>query len=214
MKTIEFGNSLPVQLQNNATKFRSLFDSAADGILILEDNVVVDCNQRIPEMFDLLRDEIIGQSLTDWSPLEQEDGTLSTENFFEKLSAARLGQAQSFEWIHFRKGGSRFYVEVNLYRIGIDSDRQLIAILREINDRKHLHFEVQSNSEQLKAAHLELISLYQELAVSGEAIEQQLTELKESEKKLQFTEQRYQLAMDASNDAIWEVDISTDELSF
>ena len=67
---------------------------------------------------------------------------------------------------------------------------------------------------KLKAAHVELISLYQQLAASEEALGLQLAELKANRKQLEISEQRYRLAMDASNDAIWEVDLATDELSF
>ena len=71
-----------------------------------------------------------------------------------------------------------------------------------------------TTDEKLKSAHTELISLYQQLAASEEAIGLQLAELKASRKQLEISEQRYRLAMDASNDAIWEVDLATDELSF
>ena len=71
-----------------------------------------------------------------------------------------------------------------------------------------------TTNEKLKAAHTELISLYQQLAASEEALSLQLAELKASRKQLELSEQRYRLALDASNDAIWEVDLATDELSF
>jgi len=201
-------------IRTGAIKFRTLFESANDGILILEDHMTVDCNHRILEMFGCNRDEIIGRSPTDLSPILQAAGTTSADKMLEKLAAARQGQSQTFEWAHARKDGSLFYVEISLYRIGNESDSQSIAILRDLADHKRIQAELEANHAKLKAAHMELISLYQQLATSEEAIGQQLEELKASEKKLEFSEQRYRLAMDASNDAIWEVDLATDELTF
>ena len=201
-------------LRKNAIKFRTIFESANDGILILDGATIVDCNQQILQMFECDRDEIIGLSPSDWSPLLQAEGIMSTDKMREKLTAVQQGQAESFEWIHLRKDGSVLNAEISLYCIGPIPNNQLIAILRDITDRTRIKTDLQSNNAKLKAAHIELISLYQQLAASEEVLGQQLEELKASEKKLEFSEQRYRLAMDASNDAIWEVDILTNELTF
>ncbi len=208
------GNNITPAIRQAPTTLHTLFESTNDGILIFEDTTIVDCNQRILENFGRNRDEIIGSSPVEWSPALQSGGIASQETMQEKLSAVRQGQAQFFEWSHLRKDGSLLFVDVSLYLIGSASSRKSLAILRDITNSKQIQADLQSNHNRLKAAHMELISLYQQLAASDEAIEQQLTELKASEKKLESVEHRYQLAMDASNDAIWEVDIPTDELTF
>ena len=90
----------------------------------------------------------------------------------------------------------------------------MIAILKDITEQKNIQAELRSNSTKLKAAHTELICLYQQLAASEEAIGQQMAELKASKKQLEYSEQRYQLALAASNDAIWEIDLASNTLSF
>jgi len=193
--------SITQALQKSAIKFRTIFESANDGILILQGATVVDCNQQILKMFECDRDEIIGLSPSDWSPLLQAEGITSSDKMREKLTAVQQGQSESFEWVHLRKDGSVFNAEISLYCIGPTPNNQLIAILRDITDRTRIQADLQSNNAKLKAAHIELISLYQQLAASEEVLGQQLEELKASEKKLEFSEQRYRLAMDASNDA-------------
>lgn len=200
--------------RRNASNFRTLFESASDGILILENDAVADCNPRAAELFELCREEIIGGHPADWSPQQQADGSDSLSRLQGIIAAARSGQPQSFGWLFRRRDGSVFDAEINLYCVGNGSTSRTILMLRDISSFKRIQADLQSNSARLKAAHLELISLYQDLAESEEAIAHQTAELKASEKKLEFSEQRYQLAVDASNDAIWEVDLSSDELTF
>ena len=200
--------------EKTSTKFRALFESANDAIMILGNGMIVDCNDRALAMFCCQRNDLIGRSPAEWSPPQQTGAVDTTEQLYKNLAAARQERTLSFEWIHVRKDGTPFPEAVYLYQIGSRHSGQFLAILRDITDQKKIQTELQTNNAKLRAAHTELISLYQQLAASEEAIGLQLTELKASRKQLEISEQRYRLAMDASNDAIWEVDLATDELSF
>ena len=200
--------------EKTSTKFRALFESANDAIMILGNGMIVDCNDRALAMFCCQRNDLIGRSPAEWSPPQQTGAVDTTEQLYKNLAAARQERTLSFEWIHVRKDGTPFPAAVYLYQIGSRHSGQFLAILRDITDQKKIQTELQTNNAKLQAAHTELISLYQQLAASEEAIGLQLTELKASRKQLEISEQRYRLAMDASNDAIWEVDLATDELSF
>ncbi len=200
--------------EKTSTKFRALFESANDAIMILGNGMIVDCNDRALAMFCCQRNDLIGRSPAEWSPPQQTGAVDTTEQLYKNLAAARQERTLSFEWIHVRKDGTPFPAAVYLYQIGSRHSGQFLAILRDITDQKKIQTELQTNNAKLRAAHTELISLYQQLAASEEAIGLQLTELKASRKQLEISEQRYRLAMDASNDAIWEVDLATDELSF
>ena len=200
--------------EKTSTKFRALFESANDAIMILGNGMIVDCNDRALAMFCCQRNDLIGRSPAEWSPPQQTGAVDTTEQLYKNLAAARQERTLSFVWIHVRKDGTPFPAAVYLYQIGSRHSGQFLAILRDITDQKKIQTELQTNNAKLRAAHTELISLYQQLAASEEAIGLQLTELKASRKQLEISEQRYRLAMDASNDAIWEVDLATDELSF
>ena len=214
MPTPDSVRSTAAALRESAIKFRTLFECAHDGIFIFDGSTVTDCNHHILELFGLTRNEIIGHSVDEWSPSIQPDGTPSYDKMHRLLSAAAAGQPQSFEWQHCKKNGDLFFAEISLYRIDIPTQRNVIAILRDVTERRQLLTDLQHNNEKLKAAHEELASMYQQLAASEEALSQQFAELKEYAQKLNFTEQRYRLAMDSSVDAIWEVDYATDDLTF
>ena len=214
MPTPDSVRSTAAALRASAIKFRTLFECANDGIFIFDGTTITNCNHHIQTMFARSRDELIGHSIDEWSPPSQTDGASSFTKMKQLLTAALDGQPQSFEWQHCKKNGALFDVEVSLYRIDIPPKRNVIAILRDITERRQLLIDLKQNNEKLQAAHEELASMYQQLAASEEALSQQLAELKSNTQKLNFTEQRYRLAMDASVDAIWEVDCATDNLTF
>lgn len=213
MPSPDANRSTIAALRASAIKFRTLFECANDGIFIFDGTNIIDCNHHILEIFGRSRDEILGRSVDELSPLLQPDGITSTAQMTSLLTAAFEGRPQTFEWQHQKKDGTLFDVEVSLYRIDIPPTRNVIAILRDITVRNQLLSDLQLNNQRLKTTHEELASMYQQLAASEETLCQQLSELKANAKKLSFTEQRYRLAMDAAVDAIWEVDYATDDLT-
>ncbi len=75
-------------LREKESKYRSLFESAKDGIFILDETGFTDCNQKGAEMYGLTKEEIIGRSPNDFAPEHQPDGRPSSEVAGEKIQAS------------------------------------------------------------------------------------------------------------------------------
>jgi PAS domain S-box-containing protein len=135
-------------LRTSEHKFKMLFDSAKDAILITDGKVFLDCNQVSETMFACPRDQIIGQTLGHLSPERQPDGRRSAEIAAEKVQAALAGAPQSFEWIHARADGTLFNAEVSLNRFELRGQTVIQAIIRDITARK-LAEAAQHEAEQL-----------------------------------------------------------------
>jgi PAS domain S-box-containing protein len=136
-------------LREKEEKYRLLFESATDGIFILDETGFIDCNQKGAEMYGLTREKIVGRSPGDFAPERQPDGQLSSEVVGEKVRAALSGMPQIFEWQPLRAEGSPFDVEFTLNRLELNGKMCLQAIVRDIGDRKKLE------QERLKAQKLE-----------------------------------------------------------
>jgi diguanylate cyclase (GGDEF)-like protein/PAS domain S-box-containing protein len=66
--------------------------------------------------------------------------------------------------------------------------------------------------QQLKSSSEEMIMLYEQLASTEEELRAQFDELWDKQKKIERNEERYRLATEGANDAIWDWDIQTDRM--
>ncbi len=122
-------------LQMNEVKYRTLFESANDGILLLENGRFVDCNQYAEALFGRARSDLLGRSPAGLSPAQQPNGRSSEEWAEELVQAALGGHPQHFEWTHLHPDSTLLHVEATLNAVAIDGRPCVQVVLRDIRDR-------------------------------------------------------------------------------
>ncbi len=123
-------------LATNEKKYRLLFETSRDGLLIMKDNTIVDCNNSAIEIFESGRDKIIGKKLLELSSSEQAHGVSSDRELQRRIDLANQGNPQTFEWLHTKISGMSFYCEDSINLIEISNEQYLQVIIRDIDDRK------------------------------------------------------------------------------
>ncbi len=125
-------------------KFRKLFEKSGDAILIIKNNTFVDCNQAAVQMLGYdTKDEILNKTPSDLSPEKQPDGCLSSSMQDEMVELAEQNGTHRFEWIHRKKNGETFPVEVLLTIISKKKKKKIIhTVWRDITERKKAENEV------------------------------------------------------------------------
>jgi len=137
-------------LTEREAKFRTLFESANDAILLMDQDIFIDCNPKTLKMFGCTREEIIGQPPYRFSPEFQPDGRNSSEEALEKIKAAFDGQAQFFEWRHSRRDGTLFDAEVSLNAFSTACKSYVQAIVRDVTTRKQVEEAIQESEKKFK----------------------------------------------------------------
>lgn len=142
-------------LQQSELKYRLLFESARDGIMIIKDEKVIDANEQAWRMFGYERESFLGISLRELYPDLQPDGRLSEEKALRQLARSRW-DAHYEHWKQKRKDGSLFDAEISLNRMKVDGETYTQAIFRNITER------IEAREEQIQQL-LELNRKNQEL---------------------------------------------------
>jgi PAS domain S-box-containing protein len=140
-------------LQSSETRYRRLFETAKDGILVLDEEagVITDVNPALTEMLGYSRHDLIGREPWVIFPLDEMD--VNMETFRQLLSA---GSVRREDLPLEKKDGRRISVEFvsNVY---LSSDRKVIQCnLRDITERKRHGEERRKLTEDLLRSNEEL----------------------------------------------------------
>lgn len=124
-----------IQTTLDAAFYRSLFDLANDGIILIRGEQFHDCNQRALDMLCRPREQVIGHYPWDLSPTTQPDGQNTEVKGRNFLRHGYAGERQNFQWVHSGSDGSLITLEVSLSLIPDTDSPYLLCHLRDISDR-------------------------------------------------------------------------------
>ena len=134
------------------TKFKTLFDSSADAIVLIDEKGYYDCNPAALHIFECAtKEEFCSFHPSDLSPEIQPDGHPSHERVLQKMEEAFIKGSSNFEWVH-RKNKSRavFPADVLLTSMVLNGKSVLQGVIREISHRKTAEEKLRNSEEKYR----------------------------------------------------------------
>ena len=137
---------IETQLKNSEKSYRDLFDSIPEAIYVQDvDGTFLDVNDGAVKMYGYPKSYFIGKTpaALAYTPKVDLDQTM------EAFKKALAGTPQIFEWWGLRSDGTPFPKEVLLTRSQYFGKEVVIAIARDITERKRAEALLQKEKEQL-----------------------------------------------------------------
>ncbi len=141
-------------LQASEMKFRTLYDSSRDAIMILtpEEGFLAGNSAAIRLFGCKDQEEFSSCTPADLSPKHQPDGTFSGTRAREMMAIAMEKGSHFFEWTHQRKDETQFFATVLLTRMELEGRKHLQATVRDITEQKRTARSLQCAKEAAEVA--------------------------------------------------------------
>jgi len=125
-------------VRRSETKFRTLFDSTSDAVMLMDEKGFFDCNKAALVIFGCsTREEFCTRHPADLSPPTQPCGTDSFTLANQHVATGMQKGSNHFEWVHKRADtGEIFPAEVLLTAMELDGKSILQAVVRDITESK------------------------------------------------------------------------------
>ncbi|MBL7961372.1 PAS domain S-box protein, partial [bacterium] len=143
-------NRIERALRESEERFRTLWESTVEGIVIHENGIISEVNTAMLQMFGLTREQVIGKTLLDFAPPENRD-------FISQKIKSQT--TEPYETSIVRTDGTRVMIEVVRRHTTFQGKDMRIVAVRDITARKH--------AEELEKQYEDLLQQSQKLESLG-----------------------------------------------
>ena len=140
-------------LRESEKKFRLLFEHSGDSILLIDPKtgIVVDCNESAVNISrGRTKEWLQGRHITELAPERQPDGALTVVKARQMIEQVMKGGSYRFEWLGMGPKDEPFPLEVLATAIDLGGKRHMVAVAREITERKKAEARIQQENLELE----------------------------------------------------------------
>ncbi len=141
-------------IQESEEKFRTLYESSSDGVILINDSGLFDCNDSAMRLLGCdSRSMLLGKTLLQLSPKHQADRDLSEVVLAELFQQTDQNGSSRFEWQMTPSNRSQpIDVEISMNKVDLRGKPVYQAILRDISERKRYENDLCEAREQADTA--------------------------------------------------------------
>ncbi len=154
------------ELRQQKEAFETLFEKSSNGILIIENDRFVECNEKVLDILGYKeKKELLQTHPADLSPEYQPDGRTSFEKSQEMNALAYANGVNQFEWMHTRANGENFWCDVTLTPIMLPGRGEILYVVwRDISEHK-------ANEQSLEEERIHLKETLQQLEATNSELD-------------------------------------------
>lgn len=136
------------ELKASVKNYQEIFDATSEAIFIIDETSgqILDVNKPMLEMYEYEKDEVLRLTIGD---LSSGDSSYNQNAAQGKMENAILEGTLLFEWQAKKKSGELFWVEVALSSTAIGGSGRLLAVVRDISQRKQSDAEHETLQQKL-----------------------------------------------------------------
>jgi len=143
------GSTLTQRLEESEETYRTLFENSVDGIGVLADGAIVDCNNRLCGLLACRRDDILGRPFRDFLYTMQPGDRSSEEAIQEDFEALLSGRELLSHWKIRRGDGVPVDADTALKALTIRGQQVFLALVRDVTERKKAEEELLRSKHEL-----------------------------------------------------------------
>jgi PAS domain S-box-containing protein len=139
------------KLRESEANYQTIFNEVNDAIFVhdLDTGNILDVNERMCEMFGYTRTEALTLNVGAISSCEP---SYTQQDAFEWIKRASEQGPQVFEWQAKHKSGCVFWIEVSLKLAKIMGKERVLAVVRDITERKQAEQTIQEWKNRYETA--------------------------------------------------------------
>ncbi len=136
-------------LRASETNYQTIFNAVNDSIAVVDsaNGNFLEVNQKFTEMTGFSRDEALGLNV---AALFQETSPYNREDALALVFKTIQEGPQLFEWLAQTRDGSSYWVEVSLKLTQIGGQDRILAVVRDISERKLAEAALKESEQQLR----------------------------------------------------------------
>jgi len=158
-------------LEEQKNTFETLFYDASDGLLLMIQDMFIDCNNAAINMLGFSsKSDLLNSRFLDFSPQVQPNGQLSSLQYLQVQEYFNQYRHHQFEWLFNHKNGQSLWVEIILTTISLNNQDVMHIVWRDISDKKLLEGQILKRNEELESKNYELKKVIDELHLAQDKL--------------------------------------------